>query len=109
MGGWGNLGSPPQKGIITYALSPNRQSPMAGAYYNAFFNIYRRTYHQILYWVPPLVLGYVLMEWATEKYVSLGEKREREPFTDLPTRNEYLNSKPGRLEAEAAEGGGGEE
>lgn len=42
---------------------------MAGAYYNAVFNVYRRTYNQILYWLPPLVLGYVLMEWATEKYV----------------------------------------
>ncbi|KAK5062956.1 hypothetical protein LTR84_005032 [Exophiala bonariae] len=67
MGGWGNLGSQTQKGVTTYSLSPNRQRPMAGAYYNAFFNIYRRTYHQILYWLPPLVLGYVLMEWATEK------------------------------------------
>lgn len=46
---------------------------MAGAYYNAVFNIYRRTYHQILYWLPPLVLGYVLMEWATEKYVLPGK------------------------------------
>jgi len=49
---------------------------MAGAYYNAFFNVYRRTYHQILYWLPPLVLGYVLMEWATEKYDS-GRRRTR--------------------------------
>lgn len=53
---------------------------MAGAYYNAFFNVYRRTYHQVLYWLPPLVLGYVLMEWATERYDSVegGGKRERE-------------------------------
>ncbi|KIV97475.1 hypothetical protein PV10_01226 [Exophiala mesophila] len=79
LGSWGNLGSPAQKGIVTYALSPNRQSPMAGAMYNAVFNTYRRTYHQILYWLPPLVLAYVTMEWATEK-------------------NHYLNSKPGRAE-----------
>ncbi|KIW14367.1 hypothetical protein PV08_07149 [Exophiala spinifera] len=80
MGWWGDLGSPKQKGIVTYVLSPNRQDPMAGAYKNAIFNVYRRTYHQILYWLPPMVLGYVLMSWATEK-------------------NHYLNSKPGRLEA----------
>jgi len=85
MGWWGDLGSQTQKGIVTYAVSPNRQDPMAGAFKNAVFNTYRRTYHQILYWLPPLVLGYVLMDWATE-------------------RNEYLNSKPGRLE----EGGAGE-
>ncbi len=40
---------------------------MAGAFKNAVFNTYRRTYHQILYWLPPLVLGYVLMDWATER------------------------------------------
>lgn len=40
---------------------------MAGALYNAVFNTYRRTYHQILYWLPPLVLAYVTMEWAVEK------------------------------------------
>jgi len=79
MGGWGNLGSQPQKGLVTYALSPNRQNPMAGALKNAVFNTYRRTYHQILYWLPPLVSAYAVMQWAIE-------------------RNEYLNSKPGRLE-----------
>lgn len=61
------IGSPKQKGIVTYAMSPNKQDPMAGAYKNAVFNTYRRTYHQILYWLPPMVLGYVLMEWATER------------------------------------------
>ncbi|KAI1613240.1 ubiquinol-cytochrome c reductase subunit 8 [Exophiala viscosa] len=80
MGWWGNLGSPKQKGIITYSVSPNRLNPMAGAYKAAVFNTYRRTYNQILYWLPPMVLGYYLMDWAIEK-------------------NEYLNSKPGRLAA----------
>jgi len=83
MGNWGNFGSPPQKGVTTYALSPNRQDPMAGALKNAIFNTYRRTYHQILYWLPPLVFAYAIMDWAIEK-------------------NEYLNSKPGRA-AEAEE------
>jgi hypothetical protein len=63
----GYTGSQTQKGIVTYAVSPNRQDPMAGAVKNAVFNTYRRTYHQILYWLPPLVLGYVLMDWATER------------------------------------------
>jgi len=78
LGGWGELGSQPQKGIVTYVLSSNRQKPMAGAFRNAVFNTYRRTYYQILYWLPPIVIGYATMQWATE-------------------RNEYLNSKPGRM------------
>lgn len=83
MGWWGSLGSPPQKGVTTYALSPNRQRPLAGALNNAIFNTFRRTRQQILYWAPPLIIAYSTMHWAIE-------------------RNEYLNSKPGR--AEFAEG-----
>ncbi len=60
-------GSQTQKGIISYAMSPNRQKPLAGAYRNAVFNTARRTSHQILYWLPPMVLGYALMEWAIER------------------------------------------
>jgi ubiquinol-cytochrome c reductase subunit 8 len=48
-------------------MSATRQNPMAGAYKNAFFNTYRRTYNQILYWLPPLVFGYAIMEWAIER------------------------------------------
>ncbi|OCK79372.1 hypothetical protein K432DRAFT_330286 [Lepidopterella palustris CBS 459.81] len=84
MGWWGNLGSPAQKGVTSYALSPNRQRPLAGAAYNAIFNTFRRTRYQILYWAPPLILAYTTMEWAIE-------------------RNEYLNSKPGRAETAAEE------
>lgn len=67
----------PQKGIVHYGLAPNRQNPMAGAYSSAVFNTFRRTRNQILYWGVPLILGYEIMQWATE-------------------RNEYLNSKEGR-------------
>lgn len=74
---------------------------MAGAYKAAIFNTYRRTYHQILYWLPPLVLAYVLMDWATERWVALEVSMAR--TTDCIYRNEYLNSKPGRLEAKDAE------
>jgi len=79
MGWWGSLGSPTQKGIVYYGLSPNRQRPLAGAYHAAIFNTFRRTRNQILYWLPPMLLGYATMKWATE-------------------RNEYLNSKAGRAE-----------
>ncbi|KAE8450759.1 hypothetical protein EG329_005672 [Mollisiaceae sp. DMI_Dod_QoI] len=79
LGGWGNLGSPTQKGIVHYGLSANRQRPLAGTAHAAIFNVWRRFSHQVLYFAPPLIIAYVTMEWAIEK-------------------NEYLNSKAGRLE-----------
>ncbi|KAN0112710.1 ubiquinol-cytochrome c reductase complex ubiquinone-binding protein [Hyaloscypha variabilis] len=79
LGGWGNIGSQTQKGIISYGLSANSQRPLAGTLNAAIFNTWRRFSHQVLYFAPPLILGYVAMNWAIE-------------------RNEYLNSKQGRLE-----------
>ncbi|KAI9830867.1 MAG: hypothetical protein M1826_004296 [Phylliscum demangeonii] len=83
LGSWGDLGSAPQKGIVTYALSPNRQRPLAGVLNAAVFNSWRRFRNQVLYFAPPLVGAYLLMDWAI-------------------ARNEYLNSKAGRLAAAAA-------
>ncbi|KAK5115264.1 hypothetical protein LTR62_001464 [Meristemomyces frigidus] len=79
MGGWGDLGSPPQRGIVHYGIAQNRQNPFAGASNAAVFNTFRRTRNQILYWSVPLLVGYETMQWA------IG-------------RNEYLNSKEGRAE-----------
>ncbi|ORY19502.1 cytochrome b-c1 complex subunit 8 [Clohesyomyces aquaticus] len=76
LGGWGSLGSPPQKGVAVYSMSPNRQNPLAGTMNNAVFNTTRRTRGQILYILPPIIAGYAIMNWAME-------------------RNEYLNSKAG--------------
>jgi len=60
-------GSQPQKGIVTYALSQNRQNPLAGITSAAVFNVYRRTKNQILYFAIPMLVAYELMEWATER------------------------------------------
>ncbi|PMD23918.1 ubiquinol-cytochrome c reductase complex ubiquinone-binding protein [Hyaloscypha hepaticicola] len=79
LGGWGNFGSQTQKGIASYALSANRQRPLAGALNNAIFNSWRRFRNQVLYFAPPIVIGYYAINWAIE-------------------RNHYLNSKEGRLE-----------
>ncbi len=62
-------GSQPQKGVTSYTLSPNRQRPLSGALHAAIFNTARRTKDQILFWLTPMVLGYAVMEWATEKYL----------------------------------------
>ncbi|KAI0126803.1 cytochrome b-c1 complex subunit 8 [Xylariales sp. AK1849] len=73
---WGNLGCAlPQKGIITYGRSPNRQNIMKG-FVNPK-NGWRRFRHQVLYWAPPMIAAYYLLIWAEE-------------------RNRFLNSKDGR-------------
>ncbi|KAB2581140.1 UcrQ [Lasiodiplodia theobromae] len=77
MGWWGSLGSLPQKGVTTYALSQNRQKPLGGAFNAAIFNTFRRTRQQILFWAPPMIAGYSIMQWAIES-------------------NEYYNGKEGR-------------
>ncbi|KAG4435365.1 hypothetical protein IFR05_009151 [Cadophora sp. M221] len=84
LGEWGNLGSQTQKGINSFALSANRQRPLAGTLNAAIFNTWRRFSHQVLYFAPPMIIAYVTMQWAIE-------------------RNEYLNSKPGRAEFGEAE------
>ncbi|RAH39611.1 ubiquinol--cytochrome-c reductase subunit 8 [Aspergillus brunneoviolaceus CBS 621.78] len=78
LGTWGDLGCPTPQRITSYSLSPNRQRPLAGAGHAAIFNTFRRFRHQVLYVAPPFIAAYALMNWAIE-------------------RNEYLNSKPGRL------------
>lgn len=67
LGPWGALGSLPQKGIIHYGIAQNRQNPLAGTLNAAVFNTFRRTRGQILYWGVPLLIGYELMQWATER------------------------------------------
>ncbi|RYO90685.1 hypothetical protein DL766_006174 [Monosporascus sp. MC13-8B] len=98
LGSWGNFGGMKQRGIITYAMSPNRQNPLAGATHAAIFNSWRRFRFQVLYWAPPLVFFYYAMNWATERYgYATREMCVTEPETDS-RRNEYLNSKAGRKE-----------
>ena len=62
-------GSQTQKGIVSYALSNNRQRPLAGVVHAAIFNTFRRASAQVLYVVPPFVLAYSLMQWAIERYI----------------------------------------
>ncbi|KAL6415389.1 ubiquinol-cytochrome c reductase subunit 8 [Ilyonectria robusta] len=43
-------------------------NPWAGSVHAAIFNTFRRTKGQIFYWLPPMIAGYYLMDWATERY-----------------------------------------
>lgn len=62
------VGDIKQKGVTTYALSANRQRPLAGTLNAAVFNSARRFSAQVLYVVPPLLLAYSAMNWAIERY-----------------------------------------
>ncbi|KAK3307904.1 cytochrome b-c1 complex subunit 8, partial [Chaetomium strumarium] len=68
-----------QKGIVSYGVAPNRQNPLAGAFHDALFNTWRRFRNQVIYFAPPMIAGYYVLNWAIH-------------------RNEYLNSKAGRAE-----------
>ncbi|OWP02382.1 hypothetical protein B2J93_3170 [Marssonina coronariae] len=61
------LGSQTQKGIASYSLSANAQRPLAGAFNAAIFNTWRRFSNQVLYFAPPLIVGYLAMQWAVER------------------------------------------
>lgn len=61
------LGSMPQKGIVSYTMSINRQNPLAGTLNAAIFNTFRRTRHQILYWAVPMLIAYETFNWAQER------------------------------------------
>ncbi|ODV63019.1 ubiquinol--cytochrome-c reductase subunit 8 ASCRUDRAFT_74436 [Ascoidea rubescens DSM 1968] len=60
MGWWGNLGSPKQKGITTYTVSPFAQKPLKGVAHNAIFNVFRRVKNQTLFVVIP---GAIIYYW----------------------------------------------
>lgn len=62
-------GSQPQKGVASYALSANRQRPLAGTLNAAIFNTWRRFRGQVLYVAPPFIIAYTAMEWAIERFV----------------------------------------
>ena len=109
-------GSQTQKGITTYAISANRQRPRTGAANAAIFNTWRRFRAQALYFIPPLAAAYLAMNWAIEKYVLDGAAlgycliTSGSNTVNYSSRNEYLNSKPGRMHdaeesAEARQGG----
>lgn len=63
-------GLPKQKGVVTYQIAQNRVSPTRHFWNEgAVGNTFRRCRNQFLYVVPPLLAGYLLMQWAVERYV----------------------------------------
>lgn len=75
------MGSPAQKGITSYAVSPYAQKPLTGIYHSALFNTFRRVKSQVLFVVIPGALYW--MWWSNSRDY-----------------NEYLYTKAGREELE---------
>lgn len=90
-----------QRGIISYGIAPNRQNPLAGAAHDAIFNTWRRFRNQVLYWAPPMIAGYYIMNWAIERYDVAGRTVETAPTdsfagTSTSTRKQAGPSLAGR-------------
>lgn len=83
MGWWGHIGSPPQKYVTTYTVSPYATKPLKGALYNSVFNTFRRVKNQALFVIIPGVIVWNI--WAVNRDY-----------------NEYLYTKAGRLDLEKA-------
>lgn len=81
MGWWGHMGSPKQKYITQYTVSPNTVNPLSGAAYNAVFNTFRRVKNQALFVIIPGIIVWNI-------------------WTQARDYNEYLYTKAGREELE---------
>ena len=81
MGWWGNMGSPAQKNVAIYSVSPYATRPFKDNLHNAVFNVFRRTKNQALYIILPAVIVWNI-------------------WTQARDYNEYLYTKAGRDELE---------
>lgn len=81
MGWWGNMGSPAQKNVAIYSVSPYATRPLKDNLHNAVFNVFRRTKNQALYIILPAVIVWNI-------------------WTQARDYNEYLYTKAGRDELE---------
>ncbi|KAL2710773.1 Cytochrome b-c1 complex subunit 8 [Kluyveromyces marxianus] len=81
MGWWGSIGSPAQKGITMYSVSPYAQKPLNNIFNNAVFNTFRRVKSQALYVILPFTIY-----WAW--------------WVNCRDYNAYLYTKAGREELE---------
>lgn len=75
------MGSPAQKGITMYSVSPYAQKPLTGIFHNAVFNTFRRVKAQALYVIIPASIY-----WAW--------------WANCRDYNEFLYTKAGREELE---------
>lgn len=81
MGWWGSLGSPEQKFVTMYTVSPYATKPLKNFMHNAIFNTVRRVKKQIIFFVLPITFYGILWKRCKDY-------------------NEYLYSKAGKKELE---------
>ncbi|CAG0923935.1 unnamed protein product [Notodromas monacha] len=56
------------RGLVTVRLSPYEQKPFAGAVSKGFPNMIRRVQEEVLFVVPPFVIGYLIYAWGEAAY-----------------------------------------
>lgn len=78
MGWWGNIGSPKQKYMTQFTVSPYATKPLKDALYNSVFNTFRRTKNQALYLIIPGVLMWNIWAKARDYNEFLYTKAGRE-------------------------------
>jgi hypothetical protein len=86
-----------QKGIVSYGVAPNRQNPLAGAFHDAIFNTWRRFRNQVVYFAPPFIAGYYVLNWAIERYATPIYDWEDPALTDRQERVPQLQGWPCRV------------
>lgn len=83
IGWWGKMGSPKQKHITQYTVSPYATRPLKGNLHRSVFNVFRRVKNQALFIVIP---GAIMWNF----------------WTEARDYNEYLYTKAGREDLEKA-------
>ncbi|VEU23531.1 DEKNAAC104698 [Brettanomyces naardenensis] len=78
MGWWGHIGSPKQKYITQYTVSPYAQAPLKGSLDRAVFNTFRRAKAQVFYLAVPALIVWEIWVHARDYNAYLYTKEGRE-------------------------------
>ncbi|XP_013190092.1 cytochrome b-c1 complex subunit 8-like [Amyelois transitella] len=71
------------RGIVYYKLSPHEQKPFAGAFTYGAANVLTRTSASILYWLPPIVVGYLIYKGVEEAHHHSKRKDPRDYMDEV--------------------------
>ncbi|XP_054707975.1 cytochrome b-c1 complex subunit 8-like [Uloborus diversus] len=77
---WGELAK--IRGVIHYRLSPYEQNIFAGMISKGLPNLVRRIRSQVLYVVPPFIMGYLIYDWGNKEHARLQRKNPADYAND---------------------------
>ncbi|XP_058788780.1 cytochrome b-c1 complex subunit 8 [Phymastichus coffea] len=70
------------RGIVYFRLSPHEQKAWAGAFSHGFPNMIRRFRESVFKVVPPMLLTYMLVDWADKENERLSRKNPKDYEND---------------------------